>query len=162
MNIGDIYSEYFHDIYLYTMSLSKNTSIAEEITQETFFRAMRSLNKFKGESDIKVWLCSIAKNTLSDYYRKEKKICPDNFEQKNIPDDISIEDSLEDKNTSFEIHKILHEMTEPHKEVFTLRVFGELSFSQIGEVFGKTESWARVTFHRAKLKIINKLEENYE
>ena len=72
---------------------------------------------------------------------------------------MSVEESLSDAQQTMEIHKILHKMGEPHKEVFTLRVFGELSFRQIGELFGKTESWARVTFHRAKVKIIDELEE---
>lgn len=157
--IEELYNNYFHDVYLYLKSLSKSDELAEEITQETFFKAIKSVNSFKGDCDIRVWLCQIAKNTFLTH---KKKSC--RFSEEEIPQDlpdrsVSVEDRLEDAQQTMTIHRILHKLGEPHKEVFTLRIFGELSFRQIGEIFGKTESWARVTFHRAKLKIIDELEE---
>ena len=70
-----------------------------------------------------------------------------------------MEERLAERETVFAVHRILHELEEPYKEVFSLRTFGELSFRQIGELFGKTENWARVAYHRAKLKILSKLED---
>ena len=65
----------------------------------------------------------------------------------------SIEQMASDRDSSFRIHVALHAMEEPFREVFELRVFGELSFREIGTIFGKTENWARVTYHRARLKL---------
>ncbi len=154
-----LYNTYFHDVYLFVMSLSKSEEIAEDITQETFFKAMKSLHKFKGDCDVRVWLCQIAKNTYYSYCTRNKLVCSEEIEETTADATVSLEEHLEDAQQTMRIHHILHGLGEPHKEVFTLRVFGELSFRQIGEVFGKTESWARVTFHRAKLRIIDALEE---
>lgn len=157
--IEELYNTYFHDVYLYLISISHNEELAEEITQETFFKAMRSAGSFKGECDIRVWLCQIAKNTYLTMMKGKNR-----FSGEEIPESVSdlrvdIEEHLADNQQSMMIHKLLHDMAEPYKEIFSLRVFGELSFRQIGEIFGKTESWARVTYHRAKLRIIEKLEE---
>ncbi len=157
--VEELYNKYFHDVYLYLRSLSKNEELAEEITQETFFKAMKSVSSFKGDCDIRVWLCQIAKNTFLTHSKRNNRYTGDEPSDDLADSRVSIEDSLVDEQQTMVIHRILHEMGEPHKEVFTLRVFGELSFRQIGEIFGKTESWARVTFHRAKLKIIDELEE---
>lgn len=157
--VEELYNNYFHDVYLYIKSLSKNDETAEEITQETFFKAMKSVNSFRGDCDIRVWLCQIAKNLYLSYCKKSNRFTGEELPA-DLPDSrVSVEDSLADSQQTMEIHRILHKMGEPHKEVFTLRVFGELSFKQIGDIFGKTESWARVTFHRAKVKIIDELEE---
>ncbi len=154
-----LYNTYFHDVFLYVKSLSRNDQVAEEVTQETFFKAMKSLGKFKGDCDVRVWLCQIAKNTYYNLCTRNRTQATDVIEETVEDTGISLVESLEDAQQTMQIHRILHKMEEPYKEVFSLRVFGELSFRQISEVFGKTESWARVTFHRAKLKIIEALEE---
>ncbi|MDD6278473.1 MAG: sigma-70 family RNA polymerase sigma factor [Oscillospiraceae bacterium] len=157
--IEELYNTYFHDVYLYLLSLTHREETAEEITQETFFKAMKSVGSFKGDCDIRVWLCQIAKNTYLTLAKKSNRFSGDEVPETVADSTVSIEDSLADTYQSMAIHRVLHELEEPYKEVFNLRVFGELSFGQIAEIFGKTESWARVVFHRGKLKIINKLEE---
>ncbi len=157
--IESLYNTYFHDVYLFVKSISKSDETAEEITQETFFKAMKSLHKFKGDCDVRVWLCQIAKNTYYNYCTRNHQTASDTIEATTADSSVTIEETLEDAQQTMQIHHILHTMDDPYKEVFTLRVFGELSFRQIGEVFGKTESWARVTYHRAKVKIIDALEE---
>jgi RNA polymerase sigma factor (sigma-70 family) len=153
-----LYNQYFQDVYLFVLSLSRNEKVAEEITQETFFKALKSIDKFNGNCKINVWLCQIAKNTYFTYLSKQKRY--DNTEDvKEKITENSIEAMILSKEETFRIHQVLHSIDEPYKEVFTLRVFGELSFKQISQLFEKTESWARVTFHRAKLKIQNKLKE---
>jgi len=149
-----IYSEYFTDIYKFSLSLCHNESFAEDITQETFLKALENIKHFKGDCKLSVWLCQIAKNTYFSLYKKNKKIT----EQNTDLSDESFEIKLIDKETAFEIHKRLHKLGEPYKEVFSLRIFSELSFAQIGELFKKTESWARVTFHRAKIKLKEEIE----
>jgi len=152
----EIYSEYFKDVYRYILCLSKNECIAEDITQETFFKALKNIDSFKGNCKMSVWLCQIAKNSYFSYLKKEQN----NFERvEDIVDifDIDFEQILVDDERVFEIHKLLHNLEEPYKEVFTLRFFGDLSFLKIAELFGKTESWARVTYHRARIKLKERL-----
>ena len=152
----EVYRLYFRDVYKYALSLSRNEAVAEEITQETFFKALKYMDSFKGECRVYVWLCQIAKNTYFTLCKRDKIFDPD-AEMEALASEDRMEDSLLAKETAFEIHRILHDLEEPYKEVFSLRTFGELSFRQIGELFGKTENWARVTYHRAKLKIREKL-----
>ncbi len=158
-DVETLYNTYFHDVYLYIKSLSHSDDIAQEMTQETFFKAMKSLHTFQGDCDVRVWLCQIAKHTYYNYCTRNRQTPVDTIPETVADTGVSIVESLEDSAQAMQIHKILHRMEDPHKEVFTLRVFSELSFRQIAEIFGKTESWARVTYHRAKLKIIEALEE---
>ncbi len=156
--VEELYKDYFHDVYLYIRSLSADEHLAEDITQETFFRAMKSVDSFRGDCDIRVWLCQIAKNLLFTHSKKSGRFTGEEVPETVADTNVSIEDMVADEQQSMDIHRVLHTLSEPYKEVFTLRVFGELSFRQIGDIFGKTESWARVSFHRAKLKIIEELE----
>lgn len=147
-----LYETYFMRVYSYVMTLCGNREQAEEITQETFFRAMNSSKEFEKRSDESTWLCAIAKNLFSDEMRRRRKNEP--FpEEDAMPSPEDIEGAAVSADQSLRVHMILHTLEEPFKEVFELRVFGELSFRDIGTVFGKTENWARVTFHRARLKI---------
>lgn len=150
----EVYERYFTDVYKYVLSLSRDADVAEEITQETFFKALKSIDSFQGQCRLYVWLCQIAKNTYFTYLEKRKK---EGAEQE-VSSGESLEERLLEKDAAFEIHKLLHKLQEPYKEVFSLRVFGQLSFGQIGELFGKTESWARVTYHRARMKIKEEME----
>lgn len=152
-----IYSKYFRDVYSFVLSLSRNEKIAEEITQETFFKVLKSIDNFNGHCKINVWLCQIAKNTYFTYLNKQKRFDTNDITEQ--ASESSIEEMLLNKERTFLVHKVLHALDEPYKEVFTLRVFGELSFKQISQLFEKTESWARVTFHRAKHKIQDLLRE---
>ena len=145
-------------VFSYVMTLAKDRNDAEEITQETFFRAISTEKSFKGESESFTWLCAIAKNIFIDEKRRYAR--EDDELSEELPDnDIGIEQKLSDKAVSLKIHSILHQLEEPYKEVFQLRVFGELSFAEVGSIFGKTETWARVTYHRARLKIKERMDE---
>lgn len=152
VDFEQVYKEYFSDVYKYVLSLCRNETIAEEVTQETFFKAMQHINEFNGTCKLYVWLCQIAKNTYFSIYQKQKRTVS------NVDTDLSgtgldIETNYLDKETTKRLHITLHKINEPYKEVFTLRVFGELPFSQIGELFGKTDSWARLIFYRAKKQL---------
>ena len=157
MEFEQIYTTYFRDVYLYIRRLSNSEHIAEEITSETFFKAMKSIDSFRGDCDIRVWLCQIAKNCYYSYIKKaDRTECIDNVEV--AEQGASFEERLFRHNTAMQIQKILHEVPEPYKEVFMWRVYAELSFKQIGQIFGKSENWACVTYHRARNKIKEKLE----
>lgn len=148
----EIYRLYFKDVFLYVRSISGDDHIAEDITAETFMKAMKSIDSFKGNCDIRVWLCQIAKNSYFSYLRKKKRY-PTQEISSDIEDKFNLEQSVSSKEDAMEAHRVLHSLEEPYKEVFSLRVFGELSFKQIASIFEKTENWACVTFHRAKKKI---------
>lgn len=162
MDFEEIYIKYFKDIYNYVRGLSGDEHVAEDITAETFFKAMNKLNSFRGDCETRVWLCKIAKNTYFSYVNKNRK---ENLEDitahEEITDNgISVEDSIIQNDVSKKLRLKLHELKEPYKEVFMWRVFGELSFKQIGQLFNKTENWACVTYHRAKKIIQNEMEDN--
>lgn len=154
-----IYRKHFQDVFLFIKGLSHNEQLAEEITSETFFKALNSLDNFRGDCDIRVWLCQIAKNCYFSHLKKSKNTIPlDDMENDQELTSSDIEESIANSEDSRQIHKLLHDLDEPYKEVFTLRVFAELSFKQIGEMFDKTDNWACVTFHRAKGKLREKME----
>ena len=157
-SFDQIYRTYFDPVYRYALSLSGSPQTAEEITQETFFKAMRSLDRFQGRSSLKSWLCAIAKNLwLSE--RRKKKAQPID-DASSCPDpSAGPEEAIVRQDESMRIHRLLHHLDEPYREVFTLRALGQLSFRDIGELFGKTENWACVVYHRARAKIKEKMEE---
>ena len=154
--LEEIYNNYFKDVYLFVYGLSKDKHLAEDLTSETFMKVIKSIESFKGKCDIKIWLFQIAKNSYYSYMRKNKDLVElDSVAEKK--DDFEIEKSMLSTEESMKTHEIIHNLSEPYKEVFSLRVFGELSFKQIGSLFGKTENWACVTFHRARNKIIKEM-----
>ena len=154
-----LYEAFYMKVFSYVMTLTSDREDAKEITQETFFRAISTEHSFRGESESYTWLCAIAKNLFIDEKRRHSR-----FEQVELEEQQdtgkSFEKSLMDSDTSIRVHRVLHEMEEPYKEVFQLRIFGELSFKEIGSIFGKTETWARVTFHRARLMIKERMDES--
>lgn len=158
--IEEIYEKYYKDVYRYLLALSKDNQVAQDVMQETFLKAMKSVGGFKGDCDIRVWLCQIAKNT---YYTYAKKHSREYVELEEAVSKLAGErdfiKDMVDKEEAKKIHQIVHGLNEPYKEVFNLRIFGELPFKEIAELFGKTESWARVTFHRARVLILEKMEE---
>lgn len=161
--IEKLYQTYYMDVYSYIMTLTKDASLSEELTQEVFYRAMRS--EFQGKSSERTWLCAIAKNLCMDELRKRQKEAVYDEETAETVDDsmhADVEHSVISRMENLQIHVALHQLEEPYREVFSLRVFGELSFRDIGMVFGKTENWARVTYHRGKLKLQEKLENRAE
>ena len=153
-----LYETYYMKVYSYMMTLAGNQDLAEEVTQETFYRALTARQAFRGDSDEFTWLCAIAKNLFHDEMRRHARQS-DGVLSEELPDtDDGPGELASDKDASFRIHMILHGLEEPYKEVFELRCFGELSFRQIGTIFGKTENWARVTYHRARLKIQERMD----
>ena len=120
------------------------------------------IDTFDGSQDIRAWLFTIARNTLYDFYRKNNKINPD-YDLSIVEDKkISFVEDLANDDLALKVHTFLHSMKEPYKEVFNLRVFGELDYKSIGQIFAKTDTRARVTFYRAKNMIIDYLEEENE
>ena len=155
-----LYADYFNDVFLYILRLSGNEHIAEEITSDTFFKAMHSVDRFRGECDIRVWLCQIAKNSYFSYLKKQKKVQSLQESELLLPPELpdTAEEQILRADEAEQLRKILHEIDEPYKEVFMWRVFADMSFRQIGQIFSKSENWACVTYHRARKQIRERLE----
>ena len=153
-----IYRTYFTDVELYLRAICKDESLAEELTEQVFFQAMKALPKFRGDCDIRTWLCAMAKNCYLSHLRKQKPL--ETIEDLQIPDPYQrLEEQILDRDQAMAIHRVLHDLPDPYKEVFSLRIFGQLSFEDIGSLFGRTANWACVTYHRARQKILEEMEE---
>ncbi|MCM1063632.1 MAG: RNA polymerase sigma factor [Eubacterium sp.] len=159
MDFDSIYRNYFRDVYFYIYGIARSESLAEEITQETFVKALKAIDGFDGGKDIRAWLFTIARNTFYTCCRRRKIYAEQPLDENTDAPGPSLVDRIVDEETAFCIHRFLHEMREPYKEVFTLRVFGELSYERIGTLFGKSAGWARVIFYRAKKQINDYLEQ---
>ena len=147
-------------IYKYLIKLCGNPSLAEELTQETFFRAYMNLSGLRNENKVSVWLCQIAKNTYFAWYNEHKKLT--DIENGDLLEADDIEDVFISKELTDKALQCLHTLEEPYKEVFMLNVLGQVSLTDISKIFGKSESWARVTFYRAKQKLSERMREEYE
>ncbi len=157
-NFEAIYRTYFTDVELYLRSLCRDNHLAEELTEQVFFQAMKALPSFRGDCDIRTWLCAMGKNCYLTYLRKQRP--SESIDELQIPDPgAPMEERLVEKDQALQIHRLLHALPEPYKEVFSLRVFGQLSFQDIGGLFGRTANWACVTYHRARQKIQEQMEE---
>lgn len=153
-SMDEIYQQYASMVYRYIFARIRNVDIAEEITQETFYQAIRCSSKFDGSCKVSTWLCAIARNQLAAYLRKNH--IHEDWEQAELTSD-SAEDDYLVKASQFSLLKQLHSISDPYREVLYLRVFGELSFKEIGEIMEKSENWARVTFYRGKEKLREKM-----
>lgn len=151
--IEKIYEQYQKTVYKYLMCLTKNSDIAEELTQETFYKMINKINTYKGQANISVWLCEIAKNLWYDELRKNKKRIVVSEEEQEIVSNENIEEDYIVKENVLKIKEKISELDELTQRVLYLRLNSDLSFKEIGEILGKTETWARVTFYRGKQKV---------
>lgn len=152
-----LYTRYYRAVYAYLMTLCRDEHLAAELTQETFFKALKALDRFDGRCPVNVWLCRIAKNALIDAKRKNTRELPADTAPEPPDPAQAVGAALEDRDAALRIHRALHRLPDPYREVFWLRVYGELSFAEIAGLFDKTESWARVTYHRARAKLKEEL-----
>lgn len=164
-NMDEIYRKYARNVYQYLISITHDADISEEVTQETFYQAIKSINRYDGSCKVTTWLCAIAKNQLIVYRRKHPETEPlekesDDGSLTSIVDQevSSAEEEMLAISGRVEIMKLLHTLNEPYREILYLRTFGNLSFKEIGEVFGKTENWARVSFYRGKEQLKKEIE----
>ena len=150
----EIYKEYFETVKKYLFCLTHNNDIAEELTQETFYKAVKNIHTFKDDCKISVWLCKIAKNTWLDSIKKNKNIkdMADNelFEIESLE---TTDETVISNQGKLELYKKIQKLDEKTRDVIYLRITGDLNFKEIGDIFNKTENWARITFYRGKQKL---------
>ena len=145
-----IYEQYFETVNKYLFCLTHNNDISEELTQETFYKAVKKIDTYKGECKISVWLCQIAKNIWYDYCKKNKKVIQVGEELLSLKEDNTTEEKVISNDEKMLLYKKMQFLDEKTREVIYLRITGELSFKEIGIILNKTENWARVTFYRGK------------
>lgn len=149
----EIYQEYARTVFKYLLSKTHDEDLAEELTQETFYQALKSIDRFDESCKISTWLCAIAKNQLHAYRRKHPEMKTlEELEQAELSVESAEQNAL-DTLARVDLMKQLHSCPEPYREVMYQRIFGNLSFKEIGEIMGKSENWARVTFYRGKEKL---------
>lgn len=146
-SMDKIYMEYADLVYRFLLAKTANPDLAEELTQETFYQAIRSSHRFDGSCKVSTWLCAIAKNQLLAYLRKNP--VHEHVEEVELSTQ-SAEETYLQTQTKVQLLKQLHSLAEPYREVMYLRLFGELSFREIGDILEHSENWARVTFYRGK------------
>lgn len=152
MEIKEVYEQYFNTVYGYLCTLTGgNYNLAEELTQETFYRATKKISEFRGESKMSTWLCQIAKYVYYqslDKKRRRKEVSFDEAVELAMQEEM--QKSIEDAEAKMNIYKIIYKLQSPMRDVVMLRLTGELSFKEIGDIMSQSENWARVTFYRAK------------
>lgn len=163
-SMDDIYQKYAQMVYRYLLSLVRDADVAEELTQETFYQALRSIDRYDGSCKISTWLCAIAKNQMYVFFRKNPERKADTSYAAEQADARAEHKSAEEEALNsmghIQLLQRLHNCPEPYREVMYLRIFGNLSFREIGDVVGKTENWARVTFYRGKERLRKELDED--
>ena len=155
MNIKKICEEYYPMVSGYLLALTGgDRDLAEDLTQETFFRAIKNIGSFKGESKVSTWLCQIGKYTFWQHLDKKNRYTQVSLDEANeIPALDLVEEIYQKQETTKLLYKNIAELDDDTKKVVMLRITGELSFKEIGELMGKTATWARVTFYRGKQRL---------
>ena len=154
-----VFKEFSPVVYHFLLSLCGDRDLAEELTAVTFYQAYLHIGQFRGDCKLETWLCQIAKNALRKEQKRRSRFTPSDLSDRTADDDSEL-DALFEKEQLLQIHRLLHRMKEPYREVFMLRIFSNLSFKEIAGIFEKTESWAKVTFYRAKHKLMDEMEES--
>lgn len=154
-DIEEIYKKHMKNVYNYIFCLCNNESLAEEVTQETFYRAMKNINKFRGECKIQVWLCQIAKHLLYKERKRKRKMTLISMDAEigQIKSDVNVEEEIVEREEKDELYKQIQKLDSPTRELVYLRLTTELTFRDIAQILGKTEAWTRVEFYRWKEKV---------
>ena len=160
MEFEQVYDLYFRDVYRYILKLSGSEHVAEVITSDTFFKALRSIGIFRGSCDMRVWLCQIAKNSYYPHLKQSRRATPVEAAERLAlaQEGESPEEFLLRGERARQIQRLLHALPDPYREVVLWRARGDLCFRQFGVLFLRTENWACVTYHRARSMIRKRME----
>ena len=157
MEDGEVFARYHDAVYGFLLKLCHNADLSEELTQETFYQAVRQWGRYRGEAGVLTWLCAIAKRLYVNAARRPRDLPLE--KAGDIPDRADVAQAVSDSDLAMSVQKALHHLPDPYREVFTLKVLGELSHAQIAEICEKTESWSRVTYYRARMMLLEAIEE---
>lgn len=161
-SMEEVYLKHAKTVYGFLLTRTRDPDLAEELTQETFYQAVKSIGRFDGQSSLSTWLCAIAKNVWRDDLRKKQR-SPDSGADSCELMDISVPSAENQAFHSWDEQRVMqavHELSEPMREVMYLRLSGNLTFAQIGQILGRTENWARVTYYRGKEKVVKEVQDD--
>lgn len=155
-NMDEIYRRHAKSVYAFLLAKTADSMLAEELTQETFYQAVKSIGSFKGESSVSTWLIGIANNVLRGYFRKQKRQAEEELPKTEIAarGGTATEDIVLRSMDTISLMQAMHRLPEPYREVLHLRLTADLSFKEIGQIMERTENWARVTYYRGKEKLL--------
>ena len=156
-----VYQAWFLDVYRYTLKLCGEKPLAEDLTSDTFLRAMDAIRGFRGECELRVWLCRIARNLYLSHLRRAGRVIP----VAEVPEPSAWTDPAEiisERDLGERILLAAGMLEEPSRQIFFLRALQGQSFRQIAALYGRQDNWACVVFHRARQKIRKTLEEEYD
>lgn len=156
-DLEEIYRNHAHSVFRYLLSLTHDEDLAEELTEETFYRAVYSIHTYNGSCKISVWLCQIAKHVWYQELEKRRRRPAQELHEDIPSTGISPEEAVLLKSSKMDLYRAIHKLDEPMREIVHMRISGEFSFAEIGEILGRSENWARVTFYRAKQKLMEVL-----
>lgn len=158
--MDEIYRRHAKSVYAFLLAKTADSMLAEELTQETFYQAVKSIGSFKGESSVPTWLIGIANNVLRGYFRKQKKQAEEELPKTEIAarGGTATEDIVLRSMDTISLMQAMHRLPEPYREVLHLRLTADLSFKEIGQIMERTENWARVTYYRGKEKLLKGVE----
>ena len=159
-NMDEIYRRHAKSVYAFLLAKTADSMLAEELTQETFYQAVKSIGSFKGESSVSTWLIGIANNVLRGYFRKQKKQAEEELPKTELAarGGTATEDIVLRSMDTISLMQAMHRLPEPYREVLHLRLTADLSFKEIGQIMERTENWARVTYYRGKEKLLKGVE----
>ncbi len=152
INTEDIYQKYGTMVYRYLLGMCQNEDLAEELTQETFYQAVKSSNTYDGSCKVSTWLCQIGKHMWYRELRRRKRFC-DTEPEEPVSYAGNPEEQYLHKEKLSEVVEQIQNLSKEEKEVIMLRASTSLTFREIGEITGRSENWARVTYFRAKQKL---------
>lgn len=156
-SMDEIYKQYAKTVYRFLLARTHDADLAEELTQETFFQAIRSIGKYDYSCNINTWLCAIAKTKYLEYVRKHPGYADILKADDLLPVTLTVEEEYFQNLEQTELLQKVHFLPEPFREIMYLRIFGTLSFEMIGKIMGKSENWARVNFYRGKERLRKEL-----
>ena len=153
-----VYETYAKSVYRFLLSLCGSADLAEELLQETFYQAFLHIDRFEGRCSLYTWLCQIGKNAWLKECRRKKRFIDVPWEELSLREEApNPEEQLLLGEEYKKIHEAIRKLKDPYREIFILHAIGQVKLKEIAILYGKTESWARVTYFRAKQQILQEV-----
>lgn len=161
-SVDELYRLYAPTVYKYLMCLCRDPALAEDLTADAFEAALRGIHKYRGDAKLSVWLCAIAKRLYAQHLRRQKHLQPVPLDESALVSSQDIEREYAEQAEKLDFYRALQTLPPETREVFYLRLSGDMTFEEIGSLLGRSGSWARVTFYRGKERLKRRLREDGE
>ena len=154
----EVYEKYGKKVYRFLLALTRDECLSEELLQETFYQAFLHIDQFEGRSSLYTWLCQIGKNAWLKECRRSRRFTEESWEDMEMPSgEPPPDEQYIQKEEFYRVRQAICRLEEPYKNVFILHAYGGVKLKEIAQSYNKTESWARVTYYRAKQQIVQEV-----